>query len=163
MGSPSYTNEPGGATPSQPWLSAAELAESVPSGVLLAALNLQRARAERVAAGLRTTERALLLQFRDEIHRLEGVGAFAARRISALRAGAQKRFLSQLACAAKALDAVAYDLPRAVAAYMIVAFAQQNLRNSFVLHPERREQMVGRVLGRGYILTERGQAMELLL
>lgn len=133
----------------------------MPSGVLLAALALQRARAERAAAGLRATERALLFHYRDQVHGLERVRAFAGQRISALQAGGRERFPSEVACAAQAVDAVKYDLARAVSAYMLLGFGAPAMRARFTLHPEERARMVEGVLAVGYVADERGRRIEL--
>ncbi len=161
MSDRAYLTSPGGATPSQRLLSASELARLVPGRVLLDALALQRTRAERAAAALRATERELLFHYRTQIRRLERVRAFAAQRIAELQAGARQRFTNELACAPRALEGVAHDLPRAVVAYAVLAFAAPSTRARFVLHPDQRPDMAERVLDRGFVINDRGRPAEI--
>jgi len=142
-------------------LTAERVARAVPERVLLAALAIQRDRAKRLAPVLRATEHAFLQQTINEIHRLEGVRRFALERLRALDAGAHERFPREAYCARQALDAVAYDLPHAVAAWMLLALAPPDLRMRFTAHPEQREQMVSRVLRLRGLSDQRGRWREL--
>ena len=119
---------------------------SAAAPVVLDAPARQRKRAERLGPLLRVTEHALLRKILDEIHRLEAVRRYASERLKALDAGGGERFPSEVYCARQALDAVAYDLPRAVAAWLLLAFGPPSSRTQFTLHPEQREDMVSRII-----------------
>ncbi len=123
----------------------------------------KRRRTEKAASTLEMTERALLLGYRAAILRLEKVRAHAGTRIAALEAGATERFPRETEAAWSALAAVAQDLPRAAAAYSLLAFSAPAVRAEFVLHPGERAGMIERFFGDGYVVTERGARVELLL
>jgi CHC2 zinc finger len=122
-----------------------------------------RRKTQKLASTLEVTERALLVGYREEIHLLEKIRAFAGARISAVEAGEQERFPNEVEAGWCALVYVARDLPAVTAAYCLLAFGAPAARAEFVLHPSGRAAMIERTLSDGWIADDRGRRVELLL
>ena len=143
------------------------------AGIEWAALNTPEMRrelaeakrkAERVKATaekLRTFERTLLLDARNEVLSLHRLRRNAGTRLAAIRSGAQPRFLGESELAWSALGLVAGQELRAAARYNFLAFASPADRTRFALNPRERERMVDEVLTAGAVVDERGRVMEL--
>jgi hypothetical protein len=123
----------------------------------------KRRRLERAAQKLLAIEQSVMLDFRDEIHRLEGVRRNAGRRLACLRRGGKERFAGECEAAWTALESVSLQMPHLVVGYYISALACQAERVRFALQPEQREEMIEDVLIKGLIKTGDNSFMEIIL
>lgn len=114
----------------------------------------ERKRLERAAEFLLHVETQALISWRGEIHRLERVRRYAAKRISALASGARERFPKEADCAWTALAIVADELPGVAAGYSLLALGTRRARFRFVVCPEARRAMSDSILYRGGVLRE---------
>jgi hypothetical protein len=128
---------------------------------------LARARRERKQreieqARLRAAERRALLDARDNILSLERLRQNAGRRLAALDDFDRERFGGEEEFAWAALQFVADQMPRAAAAYTVIAFGASEAKLRFALHPELRRALIDDCLDAGEVRTEKGHSVSLM-
>jgi hypothetical protein len=121
------------------------------------------ARLRKLADRLRAAETRVLTRSRNDLQGLAGIRRNAGMRLSLLHAGAHERFPGESELCWEALRFVADHEARASEAYLVTAFAGEKDRAIFVLHPDQRAPMVGRVLEEGGLLADRRRWVELVL
>jgi hypothetical protein len=126
---------------------------------------IERARLERkcsqnAARVLVEAERRALREARKNLRDLLDLRRHASARLKAIAHGAEPRWPGEIELAWQALQTVANELPAADAAYCLVSFAAPRERYDFVLHPERRAELVEAALERGFVATEKGSRIE---
>jgi hypothetical protein len=122
-----------------------------------------RAQAENNARALVDAEFSVWREARDHLHSLLALRRNAAARILAIEAGALLRFPGELEFAWSGLKIAADGMARADAAYCIASFAAPTERYAFVLHPERRKELIENALERGYVADEKGYRFEVAI
>jgi CHC2-type zinc finger protein len=131
----------------------------------ISAHEIERARimptqAESNARALASLEVSAWRDAQNNLHSLLALRRNAAARLLEIEHGAPLRFPDEVEFAWTALQIVADQFARADAAYCIVSFAAPPERYAFVLHPERREEMIDTALVRGYVADEKGYRFE---
>jgi hypothetical protein len=122
-----------------------------------------RAKTLHAARALADAEFSAWLHARDKLHLLLALRRNAAARLLAIAGGGPPRFPGEAEIAWEVLKLVADDMARADAAYCLVSFAAPTERYAFVLHPERREEMVESALQRGYVADEKGYRFQVAI
>lgn len=122
-----------------------------------------RAKTLHAARALADTEFSVWRDARDKLHLLLALRRNAAARLLALAGGGPPRFPGEAEIAWEVLKIVADEIARADAAYCLVSFAAPTERYAFVLHPERREEMVQAALERGYVADEKGYRFQVAI
>ncbi len=129
---------------------------------------LARARRERKQreieqAGLRAIERRAFLAARSDVLRLERLRRNAGRRLSDLSELGPERFRGEEEVAWAALAFVADQMPRTVAAFTVIGFADQETRLRFAANPEQRAVMVNACLELGGVYDAKNHFVGMVL
>jgi hypothetical protein len=124
---------------------------------------LASAKAESNARALAELERAAWRESQENLNSLLALRRNAAARLQAINGGAPLRFPNEAEFAWTALQIAADGFARADAAYCIVSFAASAERYAFILHPERREEMIDAALERGYVSDDKGYRFEIAI
>lgn len=122
-----------------------------------------RAKTDHAARALADAEFSAWREARDNLHRLLALRRNAAARLLAIAGGAPLRFPGEVQVAWEVLKTVADGIARADTAYCLVSFAAPIERYAFVLHPERRDEMVEAALERGYVADEKGYRFQVAI
>lgn len=115
---------------------------------------------ERLARDLITAEAGELRRARENLVRLRSLWRNASARRFAIAHGEAERFPNEMEIAWDVLRLVSNEMPRADTAYIITAFAAPTERYAFILHPERRDELISAALEKGYVATEKGYRIE---
>ena len=126
-------------------------------------LRSERKRENAAASKLAELERTAFFEARENCHQLERIRRLAAARLRRIHHGDAERFQGEADLAWFALAEVAAQMPKAAAAYSLMAFAAINTRIDFALHPERRERLIQDALEAGYVSNEQGIRHEVQL
>ena len=129
----------------------------------LAQRRRERKRLKCAARKLRLLERAVALQYRDEVHSLERLRQSAAKRILAIEHGEQERFRGEINFAWEALAFVVEQQPRTTGGYYVASFASEEERARFALRPAERKQMIDKIFETGLVTGDKGKIVELIL
>jgi len=103
------------------------------------------------AAKLAALERAAFFETRGECHQLERLYRLASSRLRRIHHGDAERFQGESDLAWFALSEASRQMPKAAAAYSLMAFAPLEQRVDFAIHPGRREAMAEDVLELGSV------------
>ena len=105
-------------------------------------------------------ERFAWREARNNLNDLLALRRNASARLKAIENRAESRWPGEIELAWQALQIVANQLPAADVVYCLVSFAALRERYDFVLHPERRAELVEAGLERGFVATEKGSRIE---
>jgi hypothetical protein len=122
-----------------------------------------RVQARRNARTLVDAEFSVWRDARDNLLSLVALRRNAGARLLAIAGGATPRFPGEAEIAWEVLKIVADGMARADTAYCLVSFAAPIERYAFILHPERREEMIEAALERGYVADEKGYRFEVAI
>jgi len=122
-------------------------------------LRSERKRKNEAASKLAELERTAYFEARENCHQLERIRRLAVARLHSNI----ERFRGEVELAWFALSDVAAQMPKAAAAYALLAFGTLDTRIDFAIHPERREVLIEDTLGAGFISNEEGIRHEVRL
>jgi hypothetical protein len=122
----------------------------------------QRSRLSDAASKLSALEHALLLEYRDRIHKAERTRIKAGERLAELSRGEPERFRGEREGLWLNLKAAAVLLTIDIPAYTILSFGTFEERAQFVLHTELRDEIIAAIRWAGYIRTGDGKKIEVL-
>jgi CHC2 zinc finger len=124
---------------------------------------MMRAQAESNARALASLEVSAWRDAQNNLHSLLALRRNAAAILLEIESGAPVRFPSEPEFAWEALKMAASEFARVDTAYCIVSFAAPSKRYAFVLHPDRREEMIDAALERGYVTDEKSYKFEVAI
>jgi hypothetical protein len=126
----------------------------------MAAETARRFERERLARDLITAEAGELRDARENLIRLRSLWRSASARRFAVSSGEPERFPNEMEIATQVMGLVSEEMARADAAYCLIAFAAPTERYAFILHPERRDELIDAALDRHYVADEKGYRFE---
>jgi hypothetical protein len=128
----------------------------------LYARKMYRDRLEDGARKLSALEHSLLIRSRDLIHETERSTQKVGERLAALLRGEPEWFPGEQERRWQSLQAAAFLLRTEIPIYTLLSFGAPDERARFVLHPERRDQIVADVKWNGFVRTADGKKVEVL-
>ncbi len=114
-------------------------------------------------ARLKAAERRAFLEARAEILSLEWLRRHAGRRLEALADWGFERFAAETELAWLALELVARQMPRAVAAFTVIAFSDAETRTRYATQPEQRATLVDDCVEFGGVRDSKGHFVGIAL
>lgn len=126
-------------------------------------LRSERKRQTEAASKLVELERTAFFEARQECHDLERLRRLAGARLFRIHHGDAERFQGEGDLAWFALADVAAQMPKAAAAYALMAFGPLDQRIDFAVHRDRREVLLHDVLETGFVSNEQDIRHEVTL
>jgi len=126
-------------------------------------LRRERQALRQHAEVLLAVEKAAFLEAQERVLQVEAMRRNAGSRLGALRGGAPERYACEEENVWQALVEVHNQMPRAAAAYNIIAFAAHRDRLAFALDPQARDRPISAALEGGHVIDERGYRFEVQL
>ncbi len=123
----------------------------------------ERAALENDARTLLTIEKRAWREAQDVVLSLEKIRRDAGRRLKEILRGSPERWSAEAERCWAALAEVAGQMPRAAAAYALTSFAPRAERLRFARDATARQEMIAAALDAGFINTDSGYRIEIVL
>jgi hypothetical protein len=131
-----------------------DLGAEIPAQVSVAFSHAQELK--EINQKVRAAERAELQRIAGELADARRLHRVAGARLAQIERGATVRFIDEAALCVEALALAQEELRDLDAAYCVLAFAKDELRERFVARPEDRTTIITEILAVGFVATEKG-------